>query len=262
MENLGPKVEELLLSLQTKPVAGDLASIAFSNYFLWMLISSILLLVLFVAARRYEGLVPKGRLTNLVEAGVEFVRSDIAVEIIGRDGTKYFPFIGTMFFFILINNLVGLIPGAKPGTGTMGVTVALSTIVFIFFNAAGFKAQGFFGYLKSFSPPGVPFPINIVVWIIEVFSAILRVFTLAVRLFANMYAGHIVIGVFAILTELAVEPLLHQLSLANAAGALPGIAWLALLTGLMALELLVAFIQAYVFTLLTAVYIQQAVAHH
>ncbi len=187
--------------------------------------------------------------------------------MIGHQGPKYFPFLATVFFFILINNILGLIPGCKPGTGTMGVTVALSTAVFIFFNAAGIKSQGVWGYIKSFSPKGIPFPINLIVWVIEVFSALLRIFTLSVRLFANMYAGHMILGIFAILTALFVEPLIEAISTGHgiagaAAGALPAIGWLALMTALYALEVLVAFVQAYVFTLLSAVYIGAAVQEH
>jgi F-type H+-transporting ATPase subunit a len=187
--------------------------------------------------------------------------------MIGHDGPKYFPFLATMFFFILMNNILGLIPGCKPGTGTMGITVALSTTVFIFFNAVGFKNQGFIGYLKSFSPKGVPFPINILVWAIEVFSAFLRIFTLAVRLFANMYAGHIILGIFAILTALFTEPLIEALRAGHATGgaflsALPSIGWLTLMIALYFLEVLVAFVQAYVFTILSAVYIGAAAHEH
>jgi F-type H+-transporting ATPase subunit a len=173
-----------------------------------------------------------------------------------------------MFAFILINNLVGLVPGARPGTGTMGVTVALSTTVFIFFNWVGVKNQGAWTYIKSFSPHGVPFPINLVVWVIEVFSACLRIFTLAVRLFANMYAGHIILGIFATLTALFAEPLVEAITTsghpigAAAVGALPSIGWLILMTALYMLEVLVAFVQAYVFTMLTTVYIGLAAHEH
>jgi F-type H+-transporting ATPase subunit a len=183
--------------------------------------------------------------------------------MIGHDGTKYFPFLATVGLFILANNIIGLIPGCKPGTGTMGVTVALSTTVFIFFNSVGFKNQGLWGYIKSFAPAGVPFPINLIVWLIEVFSAFLRIFTLAVRLFANMYAGHIILGIFALLAALFTEPLIHAIQTGQnvggaAVGALPAIGWIVLMTALYLLEVLVAFVQAYVFTILSAVYIGAA----
>jgi len=270
LDLLPEKVNELLGFLGTQNVNGHPygpTEFVLTNYIVFLFIAIALLsIVIFIAVRKLE-MVPKNKLSNAVEALAEFVRNDIAVAMIGHDGTKYFPFLATMFFFILMNNLLGLIPGCKPGTGTMGVTVALSTTVFIFFNGVGLKNQGVWGYIKSFSPKGVPFPINLIVWAIEVFSAILRIFTLAVRLFANMYAGHIILGIFAILTALFTEPLIlaietgHGLGTAFV-GALPAIGWLLLMTALYALEVLVAFVQAYVFTVLSAVYIGAAAHEH
>jgi F-type H+-transporting ATPase subunit a len=270
LEQLPEKVTELLGFLGTSNVNGHPygpTEFVLTNYIFFLFISIVLLsIVIFLAVRKLS-LVPKNKLSNAVEALAQFVRDDIAVAMIGHDGTKYFPFLATIFFFILMNNILGLIPGCKPGTGTMGVTVALSTTVFIFFNSVGFKNQGFWGYIKSFSPKGIPFPINIVVWAIEVFSAFLRIFTLAVRLFANMYAGHIILGIFAILTALFTEPLIEAIKMHEAImpallGALPSIGWLVLMTALYALEVLVAFVQAYVFTILSAVYIGAAAHEH
>ena len=256
--------------LSTQKISGGSykpTDFVFTNYTFFLGISIILLgIVMFIAVKKLA-MVPKNKLSNAVEALAQFVRDDIAVAMIGHDGGKYFPFLGTIFFFILTNNLLGLIPGCKPGTGTMGVTVALSTTVFIFFNSVGFKNQGLWGYIKSFAPAGVPFPINLIVWAIEVFSAFLRIFTLAVRLFANMYAGHIILGIFAILTALFTAPLIaaiqHGGNVGGAAlGALPSIGWLALMTVLYILEVVVAGVQAYVFTILSAVYIGAAVGDH
>jgi F-type H+-transporting ATPase subunit a len=270
LAKLPEAVEELLHVLSTTNVNGHPygpTEFVLTNYLFFLFISIVLLsVVIFIAVRKLS-LVPKHKLSNAVEALAQFVRDDIAVAMIGHQGPKYFPFLATVFFFILVNNILGLIPGCKPGTGTMGVTVALSTAVFIFFNAAGIKNQGVWGYIKSFSPKGIPFPINLIVWVIEVFSALLRIFTLSVRLFANMYAGHMILGIFAILTALFVEPLIEAISTGHgiagaAAGALPAIGWLALMTALYALEVLVAFVQAYVFTLLSAVYIGAAVQEH
>ena len=265
LDLLPEKVEELLHQLSTLNVNGAKygpSEFVLTNYIFFMAIAILLLFAVVFYARRHLAMVPKNKLSNAVEALAEFVRNDIAVAMIGHDGSKYFPFLATMFFFILANNILGLIPGSKPGTGTMGITVALSTTVFIFFNAVGFKNQGLWGYIKSFAPHGVPFPINLVVWLIEVFSAFLRIFTLAVRLFANMYAGHIILGIFAILTALFVEPAIASFTTANALGALPSIGWLTLMTALYMLEVLVAFVQAYVFTVLTAVYIGSAAHAH
>jgi F-type H+-transporting ATPase subunit a len=270
LSHLPAAVEELLGFLGTSNVNGHPygpTEFVLTNYTFFLFISVVMLSVVLFIAVRNLALVPKNKLSNAVEALSQFVRDDIATSMIGHDGPKYFPFLATVFFFILVNNILGLIPGCKPGTGTMGITVALSTTVFIFFNTVGFKKRGLWGYIKSFSPQGIPFPINLIVWLIEVFSAFLRIFTLAVRLFANMYAGHIILGIFAILTALFTEPLIEVIQTGHniggaAVGALPAIGWLTLMTALYALEVLVAFVQAYVFTLLSAVYIGAAVSEH
>jgi F-type H+-transporting ATPase subunit a len=270
LAQLPDKAAELLHDLGTLNVNGQTYAqgrFVMTNYLFFLFIAiALLAIVLFLAIRRLA-LVPNNKLTNAVEALAEFVRNDIAVAMIGHDGAKYFPFLATVFFFILANNILGLIPGCKPGTGTMGVTVALSTTVFIFFNSVGFKNQGLWGYIKSFAPAGLPPVVSQIVWVIEVFSAFLRIFTLAVRLFANMFAGHIILGIFAILTALFTEPLVHALQTGAgvggaAVGALPAIGWLLLMTALYLLEVLVAFVQAYVFTILSAVYIGAAAHAH
>jgi len=270
LAQLPKAAEELLHTLSSLNVNGqplDQGHFVLTNYLFFMFIAIIFLGVVMFITVRNLAMVPKNKLSNAVEALAEFVRNDIAIAMIGHDGTKYFPFLATVGLFILANNIIGLIPGCKPGTGTMGVTVALSTTVFIFFNSVGFKNQGLWGYIKSFAPAGVPFPINLIVWLIEVFSAFLRIFTLAVRLFANMYAGHIILGIFALLAALFTEPLIHAIQTGQnvggaAVGALPAIGWILLMTALYLLEVLVAFVQAYVFTILSAVYIGAAAHEH
>jgi F-type H+-transporting ATPase subunit a len=129
---------------------------------------------------------------------------------------------------------------------------------FVYFIYVGVRKKGVFGYIKSLAPAGLPGPIAALVWIIEVFSTFLRLITLAVRLFCNMIAGHIVMGVFALMCTIFCAPLLHQLSLAAVGYASMSILWMALLILLYVVELMVAFIQAYIFTLLSAVYVQLA----
>lgn len=261
LNDLPKEVEHLLGFLSSQDALGG-GNFAVTNYVFFMTIAIALLsLVMWLAVRGLK-LVPDSKISNMVEALAQFVRDDIAASMIAHGSRKHFPFLASLFFFILINNIVGLFPGGKPGTGTMGITVALSLTVFIYFNAVGFKNQGFFGYIKSFAPHGVPFPINLIVWFIEVFSAFLRVFTLAVRLFANMYAGHIILGIFALLTSLFAERMIEHFTAANVVGALPSLGWLTLMSALYLLEVLVAFVQAYVFTLLSAVYIGQAAEAH
>lgn len=263
LNGLGAGVEELVHELSTLTTSGasyGSTDIVLTNYVFWLLVSTCVLLVLMFVSVKKLKLVPTSRISNGVEALADMIRTSVVGEMLGPDGVrKHFPFIATVFFFILINNLIGLIPGCKPGTGTMGVTVALAAVSFVAFNAAGIKSQGLGHYLLSFCPKGVPMGINVLVWVIEAFSSVLRIFTLAVRLFANMYAGHIILGVFAILTSLFVE---QAIATASVATALPSIAWMALMIALYMLEVLVAVVQAYVFTVLTTVYISLAEHAH
>lgn len=266
MENFGKEIEHLLEFLATQDVV-SVSNFPLSNYLIFMAIAITILLIVMLTARSKAALVPKGRFYNLIEALAEFIRNDVAVANIGPDGAKYFPFIGTVFFFILINNLLGTVPGFKPGTGTMGVTVALALITFVIFNAAGMKKKGVGGYWGGLVPHGVPGVLYPVIWVIELISLLIRPLTLSIRLFANMYAGHIVLGIFSILTSIAVEQilagLLHGEGFAMVAvGGISAIAWMALLTALYLLEIGVAVLQAYIFTLLTTVYISLAVSEH
>jgi F-type H+-transporting ATPase subunit a len=199
--------------------------------------------------------VPTG-IANVGEALVDFVRNSICVDVIGPEGSKYFPLVGTIFFGVLFSNLLGLIPGLKAGTGTMGTTVAWALIVFVVFTWLGFAKKGFIGFWKSFIPSGVPIAMAPFMFILELISYLIRPVTLSVRLFANLFAGHVVLGVFALFTALALEPLWE--------GHIQAASSIAILTLAMniimyAFEVFVAFIQAYVFSILTAVYISQAI---
>lgn len=233
------------------------SEIVFTNYMLFLLFGIALTIVFFMAVRasvnksRRTDLVPVG-IGNVGEMGYEFVRNSIVLDVLGREGLKYLPLVATVFFAVLIQNFMGLIPGFKPGTGTLGTTLTWGVIIFIWVNAVGFKKKGF-GYLKSFLPSGTPLLLAPFIWLLEVISHFLRPFTLGVRLYANMYAGHIVLGVFAIFIEMA----LHDLGPVTA---FTGIASLLMQIVMYAFELFVAFIQAYVFAILTAVYIGTAMS--
>ena len=128
------------------------------------------------------------------------------------------------------------------------------------------QKKGVGGYIKGIVPHGVPGVLWPVIWVIEVISMLVRPFTLSIRLFANMYAGHIVLGIFSILTSIAVEQIIHGIRGAGvmdiAVGGIGMFAWMLLLTALYVLEIGVAILQAYIFTLLTTVYISLAVAEH
>lgn len=247
MEGLGEKVNELLHELGSLPVHGVPL---LTNYMFFLLIAFAVTLVFFLVARRKMALVPKG-VGNVAEAGVQFIRDNILVDVMGAEGAKYLPFVGTIFFFVLFNNLIGLIPGFKPGTGTMGTTVTWAVMVFLVYNWIGIRKHGAWGYFKSFYPKGVVAPIAVFVMFLEIVSHVIRPLTLSVRLFANMYAGHVILGIFSIFTVLLLQ--------ATGLGKLMSVLPLALQIIMYAFELFVAFIQAYLFAILTAVYIGGAI---
>lgn len=202
------------------------------------------------AGRRYNtgNLVPSG-VQNIVESGVEFVRKDIIMQTMGPAGLAWTPFLVTMFFFIFVTNIWEIVPGIQmPVNARMALPAFMALLVWVVFNVVGIKSQGLGGYFKSILfPPGVPKALLPLVALIEFISTIfVRPFSLAVRLFANMLAGHLLLVTFAVLSAA-----LWTKSLLAVILPLP-FAMLILLTGF---EILVAVLQAFIFTILTAVYI-------
>ncbi len=230
-----------------------------TQYILWMIICFAITLIVIIAAGKKLTLVPRNKFTNMVEYGYEMVRNQIGESAIGHGYKRHIPFLATMFFFILISNIVGLIPGCKTPTGTISVTWALAIISFVYFNYWGVKAHGGWGYIKSIAPSGLPKVMVPVIWFFEFISLVLRALTLAVRLYGNMFAGHMVLGIFALLTSVFI-----QFAVQNGVYVymLPSVAWFVFLLVMYALECLVAFLQAYVFTVLSAVYIGLATGEH
>jgi F-type H+-transporting ATPase subunit a len=210
--------------------------------------AGILLIVLALAVRR-RAVVPRGGY-SLVEMFVMFVRDEIAVKNIGHHAAEYTPYLCSAFFFILFMNVAGLLPipaiaGKFPGistaTGNLGVTAVLALFTFVLTQIAGMRSQGAVGYWAHLVPAGVPkwlFPIMIPVEILGLFT---KPFALTVRLFANMVAGHIVIFFLIALTVL-ISPWVAPVSVAFA-------------LGIFLLELFVALVQAYIFTILSALFI-------
>ena len=223
-----------------------------------MVICWLITLAIILAVGRKLTLIPTNKFVNTVEYGYQFVRNDMGEGIIGHGFKKHVPFLATLFFFILVSNFVGLISGCKTPTGTISVTWALATLSFVYFNWCGIKAHGGLGYIKSIAPSGLPAPMVPVIWFFELISLILRWLTLAVRLYGNMFAGHMVLGIFALATGIFLTTGIEAMS--PTAGI--SVAWFALLLVMYALETLVAFLQAYVFTVLTAVYISLATSAH
>jgi F-type H+-transporting ATPase subunit a len=156
---------------------------------------------------------------------------------------------------------LGLVPGFKTSTGSISCTWALAVVSFVYFNYYGLKTSGLLGYMKSLCPSGVPGPMRPIIWFLEFFSMVIRVLTLAVRLYGNMLAGHMVLAVFGIATTCFIQAALFSGTMDLIAG-LPSIAWFLLLIIMYAMECLVAFIQAFVFAILSASYINMAIHAH
>jgi len=217
-----------------------------------MLISAfILLLVLIYVARRYEKIqnAPNG-LQAFLEPLILFVKKDIIQDNIGKKYVKYTPFLLTVFFFILINNLLGLLPGAANVTGNIAVTFVLSVFTFIITTLSGNK--NYWGHI--FNPPGVPLLLMPIMVPIEIIGIFTKPFALMIRLFANISAGHIIILSLISLIFIA------QSSMGDiGAWSVAPVSVLFVLF-IYCIELLVAFLQAYIFTLLSAVFIGLAVA--
>ena len=207
------------------------------------------LIVARLAIRSYrKGYVPTG-LGAAVEAVVVFIRDDVAEKNIGHgDGRKFTPLLCSFFFFILVAALLGLLPFSATSTGNIAVTLGLATISFLAQQYAGISKYGVVHHFTGIVPPGLPawlLPIMIPVEIISMFT---KPFALMIRLFANMLAGHMVIT-----TLLLLIPLMAKVSAAFGVSMIPVSLGLSLF--IMLLEILVAFIQAYIFTLLTAIFI-------
>ncbi|MCH2412087.1 MAG: F0F1 ATP synthase subunit A [Acidimicrobiales bacterium] len=202
--------------------------------------------IFLVAGRKNAPLVPAG-VQHIAESGVTFVEESIVMETIGPEGRKFMPFLTTMFFFILFSNITEVIPGIQfPANSRMAVPITLAIVVWCIYNVVGIKSQGLGGYLKnSLFPPGVPKLLYVIVTPIELVSTfVVRPFSLAIRLWANMVAGHLLLVTFAVLTTALW-------------GAMPptAIAPFAMLVLMTAFEILVSVLQAFIFTILTAVYI-------
>ena len=258
LTDISAPINELSESFNSVFVVNFGNGIGITQYIAWLfVIIAVLLIGVLVGVRKIK-VHPQGKFAGLIDWGYDAVRRNMGEGAIGHGWKKHMPFIATLFFFILVSNVIGLIPGAKTPTGTLSVTFALALISFIYFNYYGIKAKGGLGYIKSIAPSGLPAPMVPIIWFFEFFSLVLRLLTLAVRLYGNMFAGHMVLGIFAIMTQFFI---LDAIQFANPAG-LAAIGWGLFLIAMYALECLVAFLQAYVFSVLSAVYIGLATSEH
>ncbi|MCS7013342.1 MAG: F0F1 ATP synthase subunit A [Chloroherpetonaceae bacterium] len=222
-----------------------------TRHVVMMWIASALLLALMIrVGNRYKAMTspaaPSG-LANVVEAVVQFIRDDIARPNIGEHYQRFLPYLLTVFFFILFCNLLGLVPFAATATGNIAVTMTLATFTFVLTQYAGIRENGIRGWLAHLTGGAPP-----VLWIImipvEIVSLFVKPFALTMRLFANMTAGHTVIIVLISLIFIFKSFLVAPVSIA-------------LTLAIYGLELFVAFMQAYIFTMLSSVFIGLAMAH-
>lgn len=213
--------------------------------FLWIV--AILLLITFkIAASAYKkSRIPHG-FANFIEVLIVFVRDEIAKPTNGKGYEKFLPYLLTVFFFILFSNFIGLIPNGATVTSNISVTTTLAILSFIAVQAGGMMKNGVFGYFKGLIPSGVPAWLLPIMFIVEILGLFTKPFALAIRLFANMTAGHIVIfaliGLIFFMKTYFVAPVSVAFALF-----------------IYLLEILVALIQAYIFTMLSSLFIGMAV---
>ena len=219
-------------------------NLSFTNSSLWMAISVVCIYLLMTLGMRKGALVP-GRLQSVCEIMYEFV-ANMLKDNVGAAGKKYFPFVFTLFMFVLFGNMLGMVPGSFTYTSHVIFTFAMALVVFIGVTLIGFARHGTH-YLRMFFPQGAPIATAFILIPIEVISYFSRPFSLAIRLFANMTVGHIMLKVIG-----------GFVGLIGIFGVLP----FALLTGITVLEFGIAFLQAYVFTILTCIYLHDAIHMH
>lgn len=225
-----------------------------SKHLLMMGITSLILLIVFpfLIRSRSAALAP---FRSMIEMTVLFLRDEIVVPNLGHKGAAYTGYFSTLFFFILIMNLLGLVPYGASATGNLAVTAGLALTTFALINFSGIKEQGLIGYFSHLVPKGVPAWLYPLMFPIEVMGIFIKTFALCIRLFANMIAGHIVILVF-----------ICFIFIFGAFGTVFGFLVAPVSVGLvlftLLLELLVAFLQAYIFVTLTAIFTGAAMHPH
>lgn len=220
------------------------------------LLAAALCIGFFMYGAAKKSLVPKG-VGNLAETLYLFVRNNIAIDVIGPEGAKYASYLASVFFFILFSNVLAITPFVNfAPTSRMAIPFLLAILSWLIFNIVGIMKQGPFRYFKdTLFPPGVPLLVKPLLAVIELFSVfVVRPLTLMVRLLANMMAGHVLLTIFFLFTH----DFITNLSITSALGLVTFV----VACGLMLLEMLVVVMQAYIFTMLTAFYIAEAIHGH
>lgn len=224
-------------------IAGVEVDLSISLHVVMLWLATAILVLVLVPKFRNAARVPKGFFSGALESMVLFVRDEIAVPNMGKSlGTKMTPFLCTLFFFILTLNLIGLVPTMSTATANISVTAGLAIVTFLLTQLYGIKENGIGGYLKHLVPSGVPVFLLPIMIPIEILGLFTKPFALAMRLFANMIAGHTVIfallGLIIVLQSVIVAPVSVGLAIA-----------------IYCLELFVAFLQAFIFVMLSALFI-------
>lgn len=227
------------------PVEIGGVDVSFSNSSLFMTITVVVATLFLVLGMRRSAIVP-GRWQVAVELSYEFI-AGLLRDTVGAEGRKYFPIVFTLFMFVLLGNLLGMVPYSFTFTSHIVVTFAMAIVIFIFVTILGFVKHGMH-FFSFFAPPGTPVVMLPLLVPIEIISYLSRPISLSVRLFANMLAGHTLIKVIA--------------GFIPALGVIFGVLPLALVVALTGLEILIAFLQAYVFAILTCLYINDAIHLH
>lgn len=242
----GPLDQFIIKDLIPIHVGG--VDLSFTNAALWMVIAGAVTSVGLSLAVRHKAIVP-GRLQMFAENSYGLV-ANMVRENAGKSGMAFFPFIFTMFCVVLMGNMLGMIPGSFTYTSHLAVTASLALFLFIFFTGVGFYKHGLH-FFSFFSPAGVPLPLKFVIVPLEVISYMTRPLTLSMRLFANMMAGHLVLKVFAGFC-------VSLMSLSIFASIVP----MGFNVIMIAFEFMIAFLQAYVFAILSCIYLHDALEMH
>lgn len=246
------KTIDALSQFELAPALGMIGNaVGFSQSNLFMLIAGALTMGLLVLGMRPRAIIP-GRLQSLAETGYEFIHELVTGQV-GEEGKRFFPFVFTLFMFVLFGNMLGMLPYAFTFTSHIAVTFTLAALVFVLITVVAISIHGthFFSY---FFPEGAPKALAPLIIPIEIISYLSRPVSLSVRLFANMVAGHVMLKVFATFVVL--------MGSAGVVGILGAAAPLAINVALVGFEFLVAFLQAYVFAILTCIYLHDAVHLH
>lgn len=243
---------DALSQFELTPVLGIIGhAVGFTQSNFFMVVAALLTTGLLTYGMRERAIVP-GRLQALTETAYEFVYELVTGQV-GDEGRKFFPFVFALFMFVLFGNLLGMLPYAFTFTSHIVVTFALAMVVFVLITVVGIMLHGMH-WFSYFLPEGAPKALAPLIVVIEIISYLSRPISLSVRLFANMVAGHVMLKVFATFIVL--------MGGAGAIGVLGAIAPLAINVALIGFEFLVAFLQAYVFAMLTSIYLHDAVHLH